>query len=89
MDPSRWGETPKAPARGPSIRRSSSKACSSPDPRVTTLTPVPALVLAIPTELSGGRYAAPAWAILTLGGVVVASAAVYLGVRWRKGRDKR
>jgi hypothetical protein len=50
---------------------------------------VPALVLAIPTELSGGRYAAPAWAILTLGGVVIASAAVYLGVRWRRGRDKR
>jgi hypothetical protein len=42
------------------------------------------LVLALPTELTGGRYPAPAWAILALGGLVVAGAAVYLGVRWRR-----
>ena len=38
-------------------------------------------VLALPTELADGRYPAPAWAILCLGGVVVAGAALYLGIR--------
>ncbi len=46
------------------------------------------LVLAVPTELSGGRYPAPAWAILALGGAVVAGAAIYLGVRLRRRKDK-
>lgn len=48
------------------------------------------LVLAVPTELAAGRYPAPAWAILVLGGVVIAGAVVYLGVRWqRASRGKR
>jgi len=47
------------------------------------------LLLAIPTELSAGRYPAPAWAILTLGGVVFAGAAVYLGVRLRRPRPDK
>ncbi len=44
------------------------------------------LVLAIPTELSGGRYAAPPWLIIALGAVVVVGALVYLAFRWRRGR---
>jgi hypothetical protein len=44
------------------------------------------LVLAIPTELAGGRYAVPAWVILALGGIVVASAAIVLALRFRRGR---
>ena len=46
------------------------------------------LLLAVPTELSGGRYAAPAWAILALGGVVSVGALVYLGVRYWIARGK-
>jgi hypothetical protein len=43
-----------------------------------------------PPELSGGRYAAPAWAILGLGGLVAVGAAVYLAVRFlRAGKEKR
>ncbi len=42
------------------------------------------LVLAVPPDLAAGRYPAPAWAILALGGAVVAGAAVYLGVRARR-----
>jgi hypothetical protein len=47
------------------------------------------LVLAVPTELTGGRYPAPAWAILALGGAVVVGAAVYLGIRLLRVREKR
>jgi hypothetical protein len=51
---------------------------------------VPFLVaIAIPTELSEGRYAAPAWAIATLGGLVVVGAAVYVGLRLRRAKEKR
>ena len=46
-----------------------------------------------PPELAGGRYAAPAWVILSLGGAVAVGAAVYLALRFRrtarKARDKR
>jgi hypothetical protein len=46
--------------------------------------------LALPTELADGRYPAPAWTILGLGGVVVAGAAVYVGVRFFSGpKEKR
>ncbi len=41
------------------------------------------LVAAIPTELSAGRFPAPAWAILALGAVIVIGAGVYLGLRLR------
>jgi len=51
--------------------------------------PVRLLSLALPTELADGRYPAPAWAILGLGGVVVAGAAVYLGVLWSRRARKR
>jgi len=43
------------------------------------------LVLAASTELAAGRYPAPAWAILALGGAVVVGALVYLGLRLRRG----
>jgi hypothetical protein len=46
---------------------------------------VRSFVLAVPTELAAGRYPAPAWAILALGGAVVVGAAVYLGLRLRRG----
>ena len=45
-----------------------------------------------PPELAGGRYAAPAWVILTLGFAVAAGAFVYVALRLRRlraGRDKR
>jgi hypothetical protein len=43
-----------------------------------------------PPDLSGGRYPAPAWAILVLGGVVAVGAAVYLAVRaLRSPKEKR
>ena len=45
--------------------------------------------LAIPTELDQGRYPAPAWLILALGGVVVVGAIVYLAVRLGRSRDPR
>ena len=38
--------------------------------------------LAVPTELAQGRYPAPAWLILALGGVVVVGAVAYLVVRF-------
>jgi hypothetical protein len=41
-------------------------------------------VLAIPTELAAGRYPAPAWVILALGGAVVAGAVLYLALRLRR-----
>lgn len=47
------------------------------------------LFLAVPTELAGGRYPAPAWVILTLGAVVVIGAAIYLGVLFGRRKDKR
>ncbi len=50
---------------------------------------MPLLALAIPTELSGGRYPAPAWVILALGGAVITGAAVYLGLRLRAARAAR
>jgi hypothetical protein len=52
---------------------------------------VGSLLFAVPTELAGGRYPAPAWAILVLGGVVSAGALVYLGVRYwvARAREKR
>ena len=43
------------------------------------------LFLASPTELEGGRFPAPAWAILVLGGAILVGAAAYLAVRWRRG----
>jgi hypothetical protein len=43
---------------------------------------------AIPTELSDGRFPAPAWAILALGVAVIAGAAIYLAVRLRKRGDQ-
>jgi hypothetical protein len=46
-------------------------------------------VLAIPTELSGGRYPAPAWLILALGGVVVVGASIFLTFRFLRSKDKR
>ena len=46
------------------------------------------LFLAVPTELSGGRYPAPAWVILALGGVIIVGAGVYLAVRVGLGRSK-
>jgi hypothetical protein len=43
------------------------------------------LLLAVaPTELASGRYGVPWWAILVLGGLVVAGALVVLGVRFRR-----
>jgi hypothetical protein len=43
-----------------------------------------------PPDLSGGRYPAPAWAILVVGGVVAVGAAVYLAVRFlRSSRERR
>jgi hypothetical protein len=43
-----------------------------------------------PPELAGGRYPAPAWVILVLGGLVAAGAAVYLAVRLLRGaKEKR
>jgi hypothetical protein len=43
-----------------------------------------------PPELSGGRYPAPDWAILALGGAVAVGAAVYLAVRFlRAGKERR
>lgn len=47
------------------------------------------LFLAIPTELTGGRYAASGWLILALGGAVVIGAGVILAVRWVRSREKR
>jgi hypothetical protein len=47
------------------------------------------LFLAVPTELSGGRYPAPAWVILALGGAVVVGAGVYLALRLARSKDKR
>ncbi len=44
---------------------------------------------AVPTELSTGRYPAPAWLIAALGGLVVVGAVVYLGVRFTRSKDKR
>jgi hypothetical protein len=43
----------------------------------------------LPTELSTGRYPAPAWLIAALGGLVVVGAAIYLGVRFARSKDKR
>ncbi len=43
------------------------------------------LVLAVPTELAAGRYPAPAWAILALGAAVVLGAALFVGLRMRRG----
>jgi hypothetical protein len=46
-------------------------------------------LLAIPTELAGGRYAAPAWFILGLGAIVVAGAVFALALRFRRApRDE-
>ncbi len=46
-------------------------------PRRVTL-----LFLAVdPPELAGGRWAAPDWVILVLGGAVAVGAGVYLAVR--------
>jgi hypothetical protein len=39
------------------------------------------IFLAVPTELAEGRYPAPAWVILGLGGAVIVGAAVFLAVR--------
>ncbi len=47
------------------------------------------LFLAVPTELSGGRYPAPAWVILALGGAVIVGAGVYLAFRLGRFKDKR
>ncbi len=48
------------------------------------------LLFALPTELADGRYPAPAWTILGLGGAVIAGAALYLGVRFLRGpKEKR
>ena len=47
------------------------------------------LFLAVPTELSGGRYPAPAWVILALAAAVVVGAGVYLAVRFGRSKDKR
>jgi hypothetical protein len=44
------------------------------------------VLLAVPAELSGGRYPAPAWAILALGGAVVAGAVLSLALRSRHAR---
>jgi hypothetical protein len=46
-------------------------------------------VLAIPTELSAGRYPAPAWVILALGGAVVAGTSIYFTYRFLRSKDKR
>jgi hypothetical protein len=46
-------------------------------------------VLPIPTELSAGRYPAPAWVILALGGAVVVGASMYLTYRFLRSKDKR
>ncbi len=45
---------------------------------------------AVPTELSGGRYPAPAWAILALGVATLVGALAYLGFLLRRalGRPK-
>jgi hypothetical protein len=45
--------------------------------------------LAVPTELSQGRYPAPAWLILALGGAVVVGAGVFFAVRFVRSKDKR
>lgn len=37
-----------------------------------------------PAGLSGGRYPAPAWAILTIAGVVIAGAVAFLVIRSRR-----
>ena len=47
------------------------------------------LFLAVPTELSSGRYPAPAWLILALGGAVIVGAGVYLALRLGRSKDKR
>jgi hypothetical protein len=47
------------------------------------------VLAAVPTELSGGRYPAPAWAILALGIATVVGAGAYLGVRWQNARSAR
>jgi hypothetical protein len=48
------------------------------------------LFLAVPTELSEGRYPAPAWVILALGGAVVVGAGIFFAVRFaRSPKDKR
>jgi hypothetical protein len=47
------------------------------------------LFLAVPTELAGGRYPAPGWVILALGGAVVVGAGIYLAVRLGRSKDKR
>ena len=46
-------------------------------------------LVADPPELAGGRYAAPAWVILSLGGAVVAGAVVYLALRLRRSTRPR
>jgi hypothetical protein len=48
----------------------------------------PILASALTPELTGGRYPAPAWLILTLGGVVIAAAIAYLVIRFRRRADK-
>ena len=47
------------------------------------------LFLAVPTELSSGRYPAPAWVILALGAAVIVGAGAYLAVRLGRPKDKR
>ena len=48
------------------------------------------ILSADPPDLSGGRYPAPGWVILVLGGVVAVGAAVYLAVRALYGsKEKR
>jgi hypothetical protein len=49
------------------------------------------LASAEPPDLAGGRYAAPAWLILVVAGVVAALAVTTLIVRFRRRaeRDKR
>ena len=50
----------------------------------------PLLLSQGPPDLAGGRYAAPAWIILSLGAAVVAGAAVFLVLRLRRtGRVSR
>jgi hypothetical protein len=47
------------------------------------------LFLAVPTELSGGRWPAPAWVILALGGAVIVGAGVALALRLGRSKDKQ
>jgi hypothetical protein len=47
------------------------------------------LFLAVPTELVQGRYPAPAWLVLALGGAVVVGAGVFFAVRFARSKDKR